>query len=215
MKLSPKEVREYYQSGRLKIALIGMSNIGKSHFAGRLKAQFDFDTVEVDAVIQSHIGASNMSGHAAWLGQPYSEGYAQRERDAMAIETRASKEAINQCLSRGNAVLDAPGSIIYTDENVQTQLKTKFWRIYLKASSEDEMRLKQLYYNCPKPLIWNGNYNSSLAADPDDAIIVSYSGLLQERAQLYAHMADMTLYAQQLMDKDYDIGKALGLNTKE
>lgn len=211
MKLSPKEVQARYKNRQLKIALIGMSNIGKSHLATRLTEQFDFSSIEVDAVIQSHLGKSNMNDHASWLGQPYSEDYAARERDAIALETRATSDAVDQCLEGGNVVLDAPGSVIYVDNSVLKRVKTEFWNLYIEASKSDIERLKQLYFTHPKPLIWNNTYNPSLAENPDDAVIASYDSLLDQRAEIYNRMADFTVPAQKLFSNEFDLARTLGL----
>jgi shikimate kinase len=212
MNLSRQEAADRYKAGNLKIALLGMSNIGKSHFAKRLHKKFGFSCTEVDAVIQSHLGKDNMNDHAAWLGQPYSQGYAERESEAIDLETRATSAAIDLCLANGNAVLDAPGSVIYVDEPVIERLKSNFWLIYLEASHRDIRRLKQLYYTSPKPLIWNDSYNASLAKTPDAAVMASYEGLLAKRADRYSKLANITLPAQQLFTNKIDLAEKLGLS---
>jgi len=212
MRLSPQEAAARYKSGTLKIALLGMSNIGKSHFAKRLEDSFGFTATEVDAVIQSHLGKDNMDDHAAWLGQPYSDGYAEREAEAINLETKATAEAIDICLAGNNTVLDAPGSVIYVGEPVLERLQTEFWLIYLEANDTDIDRLKQLYYSHPKPLIWNNSYDASLAGKPDDAVMASYDGLLRQRAQTYARLADLTLPATQLLSRSFDLKTAIGFS---
>ena len=210
MKLLPKEVKQRFEQGELKIALLGMSNIGKSHFAARLGREFGFQSVEVDAVIQSKLGKSSMDDHAEWLGQPYSDGYAARSAEAMRLETEATSEAMDLCANGDNFVLDAPGSVIYVDAPVLTRLSDEFWNIYVRAEDDDLERLKQLYITSPKPLIWNGNYNSSLANDPHEAAMESYAGLLKSRAEHYARLADITLDARPLFMGEIDLKTALG-----
>lgn len=209
MKLSPQAVRTRYEGGSLKIALLGMSNIGKSHFAHQLQSQFGFSVIEVDAAIQKRLGETSMSAHAAWLGQPYSDGYAQREAKAVQLESEATSNAIDGCLALGNAVLDAPGSMIYIEDNVLARLKSEFLCIYLEANSSDIDRLKSLYYTEPKPLIWNDNYDSKLAVNPDEAVMASYENLLAKRSQIYSALADLTLSAQDLYMGEFDLKTAL------
>lgn len=211
MKLSPQEVHARYKANTLKIALIGMSNIGKSHLAARLCAQFSFSCTEVDRVIQSHLGKTNMADHAAWLGQPYSEGYAQREAEAIKLETQATADAADICLSGGNSILDAPGSVIYIDKAVLSRIKSDFLCVYLQAEDRDIQRLKELYYTHPKPLIWNGNYNPRLGGNPGESVMASYEGLLSERAGRYEAISDITLPAREVFSDDFDLGLALAL----
>ena len=212
MKLSPLEVKQRYNKGQLKIALIGMSNIGKSHFAVRLSREFEFKSIEVDAVIQSKLGKSSMDDHAKWLGQPYSEGYAARETEAMKLETAATQEAMDLCLKDGNHILDAPGSVIYVDEPVLNRLKETFWLVYIEASEDDIDRLKELYISSPKPLIWKYNFDRSLGRTEHLSVMASYSGLLKSRATTYRQIADITLPARPLFLGEIDLETALGLS---
>ncbi|MEP6341941.1 MAG: hypothetical protein ABJ275_01400 [Maricaulaceae bacterium] len=211
MKLSPSEVQNRYLSSNLKVALLGMSNIGKSNFAARLARDFDFQSVEVDQLIQSKLGQGSMDDHAKWLGQPYSEGYSARETKAMELEGSAIQDAMTLCQTSGNAVLDAPGSVIYANDNILDQLKSDFWLIYIEASSFDLERLKQLYMSCPKPLIWKDSYDSSLGNTQDEAILNSYPKLLSQRSKIYKRLADITLPAEPLFSGKFDIKTALSL----
>ena len=211
MKLSPQEVQTRYQDGDLKIALLGMSNIGKSYFAQRLSDDFGFQSVEVDRLIQSKLGQGSMDDHAKWLGQPYSEGYAAREAKAMQLEGNATRDAMTQCQQFGNAVLDAPGSVIYIDPNILDNLSSDFWLIYIEASPDDLERLKQLYVSSPKPLIWKDSYNSKLGKTNESSVLASYPYLLEKRASIYQSLADITLPAGPLYDGEIDIKKALSL----
>lgn len=211
MKLSPSEIQNRYLSGNLKIALLGMSNIGKSHFAARLAHDFGFQSVEVDQLIQSKLGQDSMDDHAKWLGQPYSDGYAARETRAMELEGSAIQDAMTLCQTSGNAVLDAPGSAIYADDDILNKLKSGFWLIYIEASSDDLKRLKQLYMSSPKPLIWKDSYDSSLGTTQDEAVLASYPHLLSQRAKIYERLADITLPAEPLFSGEFDIKTALSL----
>jgi len=211
MKLSPQEVQARYKAGELKIALIGMSNIGKSHLAKQLKDQFSFESIEVDRVIQSHLGKTNMADHAAWLGHPYSDGYAAREAEAIKLETRATAQAADICLSGANSVLDAPGSVIYVDETLINLIQTQFFCVYIKAAETDIQRLKALYYTNPKPLIWKDNYKAKRGEDSDKSVMASYEGLLHARAIKYQALSDLTLPASDVFSSRFDLGHALGL----
>ena len=212
MKLTPQEVKRQYEKGTLKIALLGMSNIGKSHFAKRLNRDFGLTPIEVDTFIQHKLGKSSMNDHAAWLGQPYSDGYTARENEVMQLESEATQDAMQQCLGSGNMVLDTPGSVIYTEQKILEQLTEQFWIIYIEADNSDVERLKELYYSSPKPLIWKDSYNPKLASTPDEAVMASYPNLLANRAEIYSQLADLTLPAQPLFEGKIDLAIALGLS---
>ena len=152
-----------------------------------------------------------MDDHAKWLGEPYGEGYAAREARAMQLEGDATKDAMAICQKAGNAVLDAPGSVIYVDKEILKQLKSDFWLVYIEASSDDLERLKQLYVSSPKPLIWNNSYNSSLGNSDEEAVLASYPNLLSQRSKTYESLADITLPAGPLFSGEFDIKTALSL----
>ena len=211
MNLSPPEVQSRYRRGDLRIALLGMSNIGKSYFAARLVRDFSFQSVEVDQLIQSKLGQGSMDDHANWLGQPYSEGYTVRETKAMQLEGDATKEAMDFCQTAGNAVLDAPGSVIYVNDDILKQLKLSFWLIYIEANEDDIERLRKLYVTSPKPLIWKDSFNPSLGKSNKEAVLASYPNLLSQRSKTYESLADITLPAQPLFSGEIDIKTALSL----
>ena len=211
MRLSPQEVQRRYNNGDLKIALLGMSNIGKSFFAANLVRDFGFQSVEIDQLIQSKLGQGSMDDHAKWLGQPYSEGYGARETKAMELEGDATQEAMALCQQFGNAVLDAPGSVIYVEDDVLSRLKSEFWLIYIEANDDDLERLRQLYVSSPKPLIWKDSFNSRLGTTNDEAVLASYPNLLAQRAEIYQSLADITLPAGPLFAGEIDIKTALSL----
>ena len=209
MKLSPQEVQSRYRRNDLKVALLGMSNIGKSYFATRLIRDFGFQGVEVDQLIQSQLGQGSMDDHAKWLGQPYSEGYGARETKAMELEGNTTQDAMALCQQFGNGVLDAPGSVIYVDDDILLRLKSEFWLIYIEASDDDLERLRRLYVSSPKPLIWKDSFNSKLGATDDEAVLASYPHLLAQRAKIYQSLTDITLPAGPLFTGEIDIKTAL------
>ena len=109
MQLSRAEFERRYAENRLQIALVGMSNIGKSYTAIRLAKAFNFNLIEVDKLIWESLGQGSMADFAAWQGQPYSEGYAEREAKSIVLESDATAKAIAS--PKGNAILDTTGSV--------------------------------------------------------------------------------------------------------
>ncbi|GGX58907.1 hypothetical protein GCM10011309_05430 [Litorimonas cladophorae] len=198
MKLSRAEFEQRYAENRLKIALVGMSNIGKSYTGMRLATGFDFDLIEVDTLIREQLGQGSMEDFAAWQGQPYSEGYSEREKQSIALESKATKQALNH--QGGNAVLDTTGSVIYTDDDVRESLTKDWFVVYISASGDAIERLKVQYFKQPKPLIWNNFYQRKINQSQDEAILESYPKLLAARAKAYAALADLTIGSDVILD---------------
>lgn len=198
MYLSAAEFEQRFADGNLRIALIGMSNIGKSYTGMRLATAFDFELIEVDKLIREDLGHDDMEAFAAWQGQPYSDGYEAREAESRALESAATLKALDwNC---GNAILDTTGSVIYTDKSVQEALAREWFIIHISASADAVARLKTQYFKQPKPLMWNGHYHCEPGQSPDAAILESYPKLLASRAKDYAALADGTIASDVILN---------------
>ncbi len=198
MQLSRAEFERRYAEGHLRIALIGMSNIGKSYTGLRLATAFDFELIEVDKLIRETLGHDDMEAFAAWQGQPYSEGYEAREAESRALESAATQRALNW--ESGNAILDTTGSVIYTEHSVQKTLVRDWFVIHISASDDAVERLKLQYFKQPKPLMWNGHYTRQPGQKPDNAILECYPKLLASRAADYGALADVTISSDVILD---------------
>jgi len=121
MNLTRAEFDARYKAGTLRVALIGMSNIGKSYSGMRLATHYDFTLIEVDKLIWEELGQGSMDDFAKWQGQPYSKGYDTREKRSIALETAATEKAIR--VEARNALLDTTGSVIYTSDEVLKTLR--------------------------------------------------------------------------------------------
>lgn len=203
MLLNRAEFEQRFAENRLRIALVGMSNIGKSYTGRRLATAYDFDLIEVDKLIWEALGQGSMADFAAWQGQPYSEGYAEREAKSIALETDATAKALSQ--QTGNAILDTTGSVIYTSELVQKQLTSNWYIIHISASEADVDRLKVQYFQHPKPLIWGDHYTRRPDQKPDEAILECYPKLLSSRAKAYGDLADRMIESELILDTNRTI----------
>ena len=117
MQLSRAEFEARYAAGTLRVAFIGMSNIGKSYTAMRLATDDKFSLIEVDKLIMKELGQGSMDDFANWQGQPYSDGYAERELESIELESNITKAAMRDVV--GNTILDTTGSVIHTHQAVQ------------------------------------------------------------------------------------------------
>ncbi len=202
MKLTHADCLHRYESNTLKIAFIGMSNIGKSYTARRLKKAYDFDIIEIDALIIEKLGQTSMSEFAQWQGQPYENGYKDREKQSTKLESGAVLSALD--MAEGNVILDTPGSVIYTDSHVLERLKMTCLIVYIQTQEHDIERLKLDYFKNPKPLIWGPHFKPKKDYSDFENIMACYPTLLKERAKAYETLADITLTSDFVLNPDVD-----------
>lgn len=203
MQLSRAEFQQRYAEGRLRIAFVGMSNIGKSYTGMRLATHYGFKLIEVDKLIWESLGQGSMDDFAAWQGQPYTEGYADREARSIALETEATRAALEY--TGGNAILDTTGSVIYTAPDVREALARDWHVIHIRAADDAIARLKTQYFSQPKPLIWRNHYTCRPGQAPDAAILESYPSLLASRAAAYAALADASIGSDIILNAELGI----------
>ncbi len=203
MELSRAEFEARYASGTLKVAFIGMSNIGKSYTAMRLATKYDFSLIEVDKIIWENLGHDSMDAFAEWQGHPYTDGYADREKHSIALETEATRKALTSV--DHNPMIDTTGSVIYTDDDVLNELRKNYYIVYIEAMEEHLELLKAQYFKHPKPLIWNGHYKNLPGKTESESILECYPNLLASRGKAYAANADVTLPSTMILNPKINI----------
>lgn len=203
MKLTRAEFDAKYAAGTLKVAFIGMSNIGKSYTAMRLATKYDFSLIEVDKIIWENLGHDSMDAFAEWQGHPYTEGYGDREKHSIALESEATRKALKT--EARNPIIDTTGSVIYTDENVLKALRQDYYVVYIEAMDEHVERLKVQYFKQPKPLIWAGHYQKLEGKSETESILECYPKLLASRGKAYSSYADVTLRSTMILNPDVSI----------
>jgi len=203
MKLSRAEFDAQYAAGTLKVAFIGMSNIGKSYTAMRLATKYDFNLIEVDKIIWENLGHDSMEAFAQWQGHPYTEGYEEREKHSISLETQATRKALKTELR--NPMIDTTGSVIYTDEDVLDALRQDYYIVYIEAIEDHLERLKVQYFKQPKPLIWAGHYETLEGKTKTESILECYPKLLTSRGTAYAKLADVTLPSTIILNPNVSI----------
>ena len=203
MKLSRAEFEAQYAAGTLKIAFIGMSNIGKSYTAVRLATKYDFSLIEVDKIIWENLGHDSMDAFAQWQDHPYTDGYTEREKHSIALETDATRKALKT--TKRNPMIDTTGSVIYTDDDVLNMLRQNSYIVYIEAMEDHLERLKMQYFKQPKPLIWAGHYEKIEGKSDTESILECYPKLLTSRGKAYARQADVTLPSTMILNPDVSI----------
>ncbi|OHB25274.1 MAG: hypothetical protein A2542_03260 [Parcubacteria group bacterium RIFOXYD2_FULL_52_8] len=206
MKIAKADFQRRFKEKQLTIALIGMSGMGKSYRAKQLQ-ELGFSTYGCDDEIAKRISSllptEDVGGLAAWMGQPYAEGYKVREQQYLVLEeevTRAGLEARLQHQSpeallpdAENRVLDTTGSVIYCSPGLQQELKQKTVVVYLESSQEVRDALFEVYMRDPKPVVWGDSFVREEGENDHDALARCYPRLLEYRARRYAALADSTL----------------------
>jgi len=203
MELSRAEFDARYAAGTLKVAFIGMSNIGKSYTAMRLATQYDFSLIEVDKIIWENLGHNSMDAFAQWQGHPYTKGYAEREKHSIALETEATRKALST--NKRNPIIDTTGSVIYTDNEVLEALQSEYYVVYIEAMADHIERLKVQYFKHPKPLVWAGHYEKLDGKTKTESILECYPKLLTSRGKAYAKHANLTLPSTMILNPDVSI----------
>ncbi len=203
MQLTRAEFDARYAAGTLKVAFIGMSNIGKSYTAMRLATKYDFSLIEVDKIIWENLGHDSMDAFAEWQGHPYTDGYNNRERQSISLETEATRKAFST--PKRNPIIDTTGSVIYTGKDVLKTLNDDYYVVYIEAMEEHIERLKVQYFKQPKPLIWAGHYEKIDGKSETESILECYPKLLASRGRAYASHADVTLPSTMILNADVTI----------
>jgi len=203
MQLSRAEFDARYAAGTLKVAFIGMSNIGKSYTAMRLATRYDFSLIEVDKIIWENLGHDSMDAFAEWQGHPYTEGYAERERHSISLESSATQKALKT--DARNPIIDTTGSVIYTDQDVLKTLRKDYYVVYIEAMDDHIERLKVQYFKQPKPLVWAGHYKKLDGKTETQSILECYPKLLASRGNAYAKLADVTLASTTILNPDVSV----------
>lgn len=202
MKLSSKQFLKHHNDKTLKLAFVGMSNIGKSYTARRMAEKFDYKLVELDKLIWERLGHDTMEEFADWQGHPYEEGYAEREALSIEMESHATEHGIET--AKGATILDTTGSVIYVPPTIRRKIKEQFYVVHIKAETSDLERLKWDYFDNPKPLIWGNQYRPKPNLTDRENVFECYPKLLMSRSKEYAAMADATVTSKFVLDPDND-----------
>ena len=194
MKITAIQFEDYFEKGVLTLTLIGMSGMGKSYRAKQL-AELGFIPVCCDDLIASNISellpSNDVSGLAAWMGQPYADDYQNRERRYLELEEKVTGQAVEGV--KGNTVIDTTGSIIYISSQTQAKLKAKTLIVYLEANQEVYEQMFQVYMTNPKPVVWENAFDRKEGESGQDTLKRCYPELLRYRAKKYEALADVTL----------------------
>jgi len=192
----------------LRLALIGMSGAGKSHWTKNLAAH-GCPAVCCDDEIEFRLapalqsgGYTGINGVAAWMGWPDSPTYAGREARYLAEEIATLDQVLSDLEKhpQRELILDTTGSVIYTGNNILLRLRRQMTVIYLAASADEQQLLIARYLQDPKPVLWRGAFQPRHGETPHDTVARCYPALIAARRQSYEALAHLTVATASLRE---------------
>jgi hypothetical protein len=192
----------------LRLALIGMSGAGKSHWTKNLAA-LGCPTVCCDDQIEARLapvlaagGYTGINGVAAWMGWPDSPTYLERESQYLTEEIAVLDEVLSglEKNPQRELILDTTGSVIATGNHTLHRLRRQMTVVYLASSPDEVQLLIQRYLQDPKPVLWQGVFRSHPGETPHQTVIRCYPVLISARRQSYEALAHLTLPTLQLRE---------------
>lgn len=185
-----------------------MSGVGKSHLSRALAAEgwawHDCDASIAERLadlVTAQPGEAPVHALGRWMGMPWSDGYAARERRYLELEEEVTAAALRAALEGdGPQVIDTTGSVIHLSEALQAELHARCDVIYLRTPPDDAARMLELYLREPKPVVWDGLFEAH-GHGPED-LERAYPALLRERDRRYLALAHRWLWAHELRAGD-------------
>jgi len=185
----------------LRLALIGMSSSGKSHWAKNLAA-LGCPTICCDDAIEARLapvlqsgGYEGINGVAAWMGWPDTPTYAEREAEYLREEIATLDEVLSTLEKdpKRELVLDTTGSVICTGNHILHRLRRQMTVVYLAASHEETQLLIDRYLRDPKPVLWQGVFHPRPGETSRDTVVRCYPLLIAARRRSYEALAHLTV----------------------
>lgn len=201
-------IREADSEKPMRLALIGMSGVGKTFWTKKLEDS-GMPAVFCDERIEKRLaprlapgGYSGINGVAAWMSWPDSASYAEREAQYLAEEIHTLDEVLQELEkdSQASLVLDTTGSVIYTGNHLLMRLRRLTTIVYLAATAEEQQLLVGRYLNDPKPVLWRGAFQAKSGETPHETVARCYPMLIEARRRSYEALAHCTLQVGELRE---------------
>lgn len=203
---------------QLRIALIGMSNCGKSFRARGLSLDFGFSTLSVDELIERQIkpelqamGCYGTEGIAKWMGFPYDPTFQEREARYLMHEERITRGI--EVPTGTNFALDTTGSVVYLSKECLAMLRDQFLVVHLEATDDMLDSMREMYFISPKPVVWGSAFSMSAAdgGNGEGALRRCYPELLRWRREKYHELADVSVSASVSLSPDIRTGRFMAI----
>ncbi len=194
MMLSRAEFENKLNSNALKIAFIGMSNSGKSHFSKYLVEKESFERCDIDGEVGARLDVGDVHDLAKWMGMPYDSQFPSHQALYLEQEEIITLEGLNRESYR-NLIVDTTGSICHLSDLVQKKLTEDFLVIYLQLPPEKISDMIDFYFEHPKPVIFGSHFSIQRGEDNVSAVRSSYPKLLAARQKVYESLSDVIIPA--------------------
>jgi shikimate kinase len=182
----------------MMISLIGMSNVGKSHWSKKLETEQGFTRVCCDDLIAERLSnllidvdLTDMDAFAAWMGMPYEFGYQQREAAYLSTEQSVLEQAMES--KEEKTIIDTTGSVIYLPEVVLHRLREVSTVVYLGVKDDQLEAMTQKFFAHPKPLVWGKVFTRHAHESAKQALRRCYPKLLSSRESEYEALGDVVI----------------------
>ncbi|MBI2121797.1 MAG: hypothetical protein HYT98_01610 [Candidatus Sungbacteria bacterium] len=198
------------------ISLIGMSNVGKSHWREKI-APLGFTPFCCDDLIEKKLepylrtnGFHGIEDIAKWMGQPYDQQYPANSALYLKKEAAVMKEIIRELRKgRKRLIIDTTGSVIYLEEKILDALRKLSIVVLLDTPENFQQELYRKYLLNPKPVIWGDAYQPLPGENPKDALTRYYPLLLKSRNKMYRRHAQIILDYDKLRAREFNAQKFL------
>lgn len=191
MKYTQKQFDEAIANNTIKIAFVGMSNVGKTKVSKSLAKAGAISRFEVDEEIGKQLHIASITSLADWMGFPFEEKYAAAEDAYLKLEDTATQKGMLELVPP--CALDTTGSVIYLPEKTLRMLKNDWLIVHIAVVQSDVEELYKNYIAMPKPVVWSGMYSESAGENRTDALKRSYKALLKNRVERYRTLADVSI----------------------
>lgn len=192
--LRQHEFGHHVEKGTLRLAFVGMSNVGKSRRAEALARDCGFFHHNVDTHIAHDLGLKSVQEIGEWLGYPNTEGYAQREKQYLDLEHKHTNLGTLDTGGK-NLVFDTTGSVVYLPDETIAWLRDNTLIVYLSVDDTDMEEMMERFFANIKPLVWGDKFSKKEGQQVGEAIRDSYPLLLQYRAEKYTTLSHLTISA--------------------
>ncbi|HXM96817.1 MAG TPA: hypothetical protein VOA64_21580 [Candidatus Dormibacteraeota bacterium] len=192
----------------LRIALTGMSGVGKTFWTKKLAVN-GWTAISCDDLIEQRLaprlaagGYTGINGVAAWMGWPDSPTYTEREAEYLAQEISVLDQVLTY-VGRDSSkpfVLDTTGSVIYTGNNLLLRLRRQMTVVHLAASRDEQQLLIERYMRDPKPVLWRGAFQAKKQELSRDTVARCYPTLIASRRSSYEALAHCTVQLAELRE---------------
>ncbi len=190
------------------LTLIGMSGVGKSFWAERLREEgftwLDCDRAIADSLTELlSLNADEAPVHAVgrWMGMPWRDGYPTRQARYLALEAKATRNMLNAAVSQeASSVVDTTGSVVYLPDALLGELRQKTHVLYLAVPEGRHQQLLERYLDEPKPVLWGDTYRPLGSEEAHETLRRCYPDLLSDRDRRYRALAHQTLDPAEVAD---------------